>query len=171
MCNFDFGCCVAKSKSPNPEKTPRVTRKMPDNTKNLRTEKLGLAHLIKKEKGVFEPTKEQRQHILKLLGLDPRKFARSFDALRLLVPSFEQVKGPQHIQMIEIKVTSKHLPNFPDKFFFGMTKNEEDLMKLFGENFKLCLLSVYGEGKYLLLTQAELEKRIKNRRIQYQINL
>lgn len=147
------------------------TRPLPDNAKNLRTEKLGLKHLSAKDKNILELTREQRHRLLKLLDLNTKQYGRSFDAIRLLVDSFEEIKSLKDFEVIEIKVTQKHLPNFPDNFFFGMTKNEEDLMVKLGDSFKLCLISVHGEGQHLFLTHADLQKRIKNKRIQYQINL
>jgi len=47
--------------------------------------------------------------------------------------------------LIEIKVTEKELPRLsesPTGFFFGMTDNEEMLLRIFEGKSSLCLVSV-----------------------------
>ncbi len=77
--------------------------------------------------------------------------------------------------MVEIKVTRKHLPKLssdPRGFFFGMTENEEMLLKVFGTNAVLCLVSVNPESEgHFLADWDALQKLDMNKRIQYQINI
>jgi hypothetical protein len=145
--------------------------KTPNHEKNQDTEDAGLLYLKKMEKGIHVPTKEQRQQILVHFGIS-KKFGQTFDAVRLKVKKFEDVKTALDFELIEVKVTQKELANFPKGFFFGMTENEEMLLKVFEPNFKLCLVSLFpGAEAHRMFTYSELEAAVRNKRIQYQINL
>jgi hypothetical protein len=99
------------------------SRKKPDNKKNYATEKDGLRLLMSREATVVVPNKEQKIALLKILGLDPKKYSRSFDAVRLKVSSIEEVRTIADFEPLEVKVTGKHLENFPAGFIFGITEN------------------------------------------------
>ena len=77
--------------------------------------------------------------------------------------------------MIEVEVTQKFLPdldNTPTGFFFGMTENEEMLLKIFSNRAHLCLVSVNPESRGLFLTGWNHFQTLNmNKRIQYQINM
>ena len=150
---------------------PVAKTKMPNHEQNLETETDGLAFIVQHEKGIFVPDKDQRLWLLDIMGVS-KKFVRTFDAIRLKVASFEKIKNARDFELIEVKVTGKKLPKFPEGFFFGMTENEEMLMKVLEPNFQLCLVSLHAEGgEYKMLTHAGLAKLVRNKRIQYQINL
>lgn len=145
--------------------------KKPNHEKNLDTEQDGLAFIVAKEKGIYVPDKDQRLWLLDIMGVS-KKFVRTFDAIRLKVASFDKIKNARDFELIEVKVTGKKLPNFPEGFFFGMTENEEMLMKVLEPNFQLCLVSLHSDGgEYKVLTYSGLNSLVKNKRIQYQINL
>jgi hypothetical protein len=123
------------------------------------------------EKGIHIPSKAERQQILALFGIS-KKFGQTFDVARLKVKKFENVKSAKDLELIEVKVTQKKLAKFPTGFFFGMTENEEMLLKVLDPNFKLCLISLYpGAEAHGLFTYSELNAAIRNKRIQYQIIL
>ena len=144
---------------------------MPDHEQNLETEQDGVAFLVEHEKGIFVPDKDQRLWLLDIMGVS-KKFVRTFDAIRLKVASFEKIKNARDFELIEVKVTGKHLPKFPEGFFFGMTENEEMLLKVLEPNFQICLVSMHEKGlEYKILTYSGLAKLVRNKRIQYQINL
>ena len=148
-----------------------ATFKTPNHEKNSDTEDAGLLYLKAKEKGIHIPSKEERQQILAFFGIS-KKFGQTFDAVRLRVKKFKDVKVATDMELIEVKVTQKHLKNFPAGFFFGMTENEEMLLKVFEPNFKLCLVSLFpGAEAHRMFTYKELETSVRNKRIQYQINL
>ena len=146
------------------------SRKKPDNLQNLETEHEGLALLRKVDKAVYVPTKVEKLAVLKMMGVS-EKFVRTFDALRLKVPAYSKIKNAKDFELIEVKVTQKALDRFPEGFFFGMTENEEMLLKVLEPNFKLCLVSMAGAGHFRYLTYSELVKLVRNRRIQFQVNL
>ena len=146
-------------------------RRDPDNKKNLGTERAGISYLRRKDSHVHSLSKEQRKWILNFLNLDSKKFGRSFDLVRLKVRKFELVKRRDDFELLEVKVTRKNLPNFPEGFFFGMTKNEENLMKKMGRRCLLCLVSLGGRRRVQYMTLKKLKSLIKRKRIQYQINL
>ena len=76
------------------------------------------------------------------------------------------------IILIELKTTKKKLLNFPSGFFFGVTENELNLAEMLGSKFKFCFLSLFkGYEEYTFMTYTELNKRIRDKRIQYQVNL
>jgi hypothetical protein len=99
-------------------------------------------------------------------------FVATFDALRLNVGSFDEIRSARDFDLLEMKVTDKHLPNFPAGFFFGMTENEEMLLKVFKGKYFLCLVSLNPQNpKHCLVDWDELKKRTQQKRIQHQINL
>lgn len=78
----------------------------------------------------------------------------------------------EDIFFIELKTTKKFLPENPKGFFFGATENEFNFGKILGERFRFCFVCLNESSlSYKLLTINELEKIIKNKRIQFQINL
>ena len=78
----------------------------------------------------------------------------------------------EDIILVELKTTKKYLPENPKGFFFGATENEFNFGKILGDRFRFCFVSLNEKlQSYVLLTIEELEIKIRNRRIQYQINL
>ena len=78
----------------------------------------------------------------------------------------------EDIFFVELKTTKKYLPDNPKGFFFGATENEFNFGKLLGNRFRFCFVSLHEKGSsFVMLSLPELEKIIRNRRIQYQINL
>lgn len=142
---------------------------------NNKTEKEGLAYLLAADTRFINPSKESRRVILDALGLD-KKYARAFDLL--MVEGHANTEDeiafdrPEAMTLIELKTTKKMLPANPKGFFFGATKNEFDLAEKLDDRFKFCFVCLHPESKsYALLTLSELERIIKTKRIQYQINL
>lgn len=148
-----------------------MSRKKPHNEENLLTENEGLALITGLDKTVVVPTKGQKAHLLQLMGVSSR-FIRTFDAIRLKgVKSFQDIRNATHFELIEVKVTQKDLKDFPRKFFFGMTENEQMLLMVLEPNYKLCLVSLAKDGAFEYLDYSRLKSLVKNKRITYQINL
>jgi hypothetical protein len=79
---------------------------------------------------------------------------------------------PEDLILVELKTTKKKLLSLPAGFFFGATDNEFQLARKLGEQYKFCFISLHPETpKYSLLSLEELEKIIRTKRLQYQINL
>lgn len=145
--------------------------KEPHNQSNLDSEGKGLNMLLEEDSRLVIPTVAQKKLLLSILDY-PNIYTRSFDLVRLNVDSFESVKSSKDFVLIEVKVTSKKLVDFPTGFFFGLTKNEESLLQRLKGTFLLCLVSIHPESqKSIYLDYDALIARIKNKRIQYQINL
>lgn len=145
--------------------------KVPHNRSNLESEDNGLNMLLEEDSRLIIPTLAQKKSLLSILDF-PNIYSRSFDLVRLNVDSFESVKSRKDFILIEVKVTSKKLVDFPSGFFFGLTKNEESLLEGLEGTFLLCLISIHPESrKFIYLDHVALKERIKNKRIQYQINL
>ena len=122
----------------------------------------------------YVPSLDERKQVLNWLGMSS-KFVRSFDALQLNVDKFEDASGLADFSLIEIKVMEKELPRLsesPTGFFFGMTDNEEMLLRIFEGKSSLCLVSVNPRSPgYFMLDWDELQKLDLNKRVQYQINI
>lgn len=145
--------------------------KEPHNQSNLESEDSGINMLLEEDSRLRIPTLAQKKSLLSILDF-PNIYTRSFDLVRLNVDSFESVKSRKDFVLIEVKVTSKKLVDFPSGFFFGLTKNEETLLQGLEGAFVLCLVSIHPESrKSIYLDHEALTERIKNKRIQYQINL
>jgi len=109
------------------------------------------------------------------LNIDKRYY-KSFDLI--LIPWYTNLENTinfsniDDITLIELKTTKKKLASLPAWFFFWATQNEFDLAKQLWERYKFCFVSLHEESRwYELLTLKELDKIIKRKRIQYQINL
>ena len=144
---------------------------------NNRLEKDGIEFMKRNRTGYFSVDSKERKHILDMLG-QPHSFARAFDMI--YIPTYEGSIVTQdtidthidEITLIELKVTRKYLPENPKGFFFGATQNEFDFGGMLQDKFRFCFVSLHERGSsHVLLTVAELEAMIRNRRIQYQINL
>ncbi len=142
---------------------------------NNRTENEAIAFLLKQNPRFIHPDKEGRKRIMESLKLD-KKFSRAFD-LVIVGKHTNHEKAiealtTEPVTLIELKTTKKkHLKN-PEGFFFGATKNEFDLAEKMGDGYMFCFVSLHPESlSYALLTLKELEKRIRTKRLQYQINL
>jgi hypothetical protein len=73
---------------------------------------------------------------------------------------------------VELKTTKKKLPNLPKGFFFGATQSEFEIAEKLGDKYKFCFVSLHEETKgYVLITLEKLNKIIRTKRIQFQINL
>jgi hypothetical protein len=142
---------------------------------NNKTEKEAISFLLDFDNNFLNPDKKSRMIIMEILAID-KKYARAFDLI--LIPghtNLEEVielNSKEDIILIELKTTKKKLPNLPKGFFFGATESEFNLAKKLGDQYKFCFISLHEETpNFILLTLDELEKVIKSKRIQYQINL
>ena len=141
------------------------------------TEKEGVNYLIENSTGFFKIDLSTKKELLDLLKIEHR-FLQSFDLIYVpemvgeIADSGFVKTYLEDILLIELKSTKKYLPENPKGFFFGATENEFNFGKILGSRFRFCFVSLNEKGSsYALLTLDELEERIKNRRIQYQINL
>lgn len=141
------------------------------------TEKEGVNFLLENYTGFFKVDLHTKKELLDLLNIEHR-FLQSFDLIyvpemvgKIADTGFVQTYL-EDILLIELKTTKKYLPDNPKGFFFGATENEFNFGKILGSRFRFCFVSLNERGSsYALLTLDELEGRIKNKRIQYQINL
>ena len=143
--------------------------------KNNKTEYEAIAYLLKCDPRYNHLDKEGRKRVMEVLGLDKR-FLRAFDLVLVKgwtdKDSLLSLTDKEDITLVELKTTKKHLPNNPSGFFFGATENEFKLAELMGDRYKFCFISLHPDScSHALLTLQELEKRMKAKRVQYQINL
>lgn len=144
---------------------------------NNRTEKQGINFLIEKDFGFFRIEKEMKKLLLDKVDI-PHRYLQSFDMV--YIPKYKGTNFTnetidahlEEILFIELKTTKKYLPENPKGFFFGATENEFNFGELLGDKFRFCFVCLNENSlSYSLLTIKELESKIKNKRIQYQINL
>lgn len=145
---------------------------------NNNTEKEGINYLLQNHTGFFQIDRESKKEILLLLNLDT-KYSKTFDLIYIpnlkntvFIDNLKLKTHLKEIHLIELKTTKKYLPENPTGFFFGATKNEFDFAMLLGDRFRFCFVCLNPKSQsFKLLTLTELERSIKNKRIQYQINL
>jgi hypothetical protein len=144
---------------------------MPNHEANYDRQDRGFEMLKKELPGFYAPTPAEKKKILEILGISQR-FKATFDAIRLKVASFADVQNARDFDLLELKVTDKCLPNLPQGFFFGMTENEEMLLKVFEGKYFLCLVCMNAKSRgYALVDWSQLKDLTQNKRVQYQINL
>ena len=141
------------------------------------TEKEGINHLIENETGFFKIDLSTKKELLDKINI-PHSYLQSFDLIyipRMKGVHFQQEYIETHLDemiFIELKTTKKYLPENPKGFFFGATENEFNFGKLLGDKFRFCFVCLNARSpSFALLTIKELEKIIRNKRVQYQINL
>jgi hypothetical protein len=144
---------------------------MPDHAANTVSQSAALEVLRESLPGFYVPTKTEKKKLLELMGISKR-FAQTFDVIRLRVEGFEQIQSAKDFDLLEMKATNKCLPAMPQGFFFGMTENEEMLLKVFEDKYFLCLVCVHPKSRgFKLVGWDELKSLSQNKRVQYQINL
>lgn len=145
---------------------------------NNKTEKEALNLLLAERDDLLIPDAKGRLAIVEALGIDKR-FRRTFDLVRIPGHRFGEsqveIQTPSSITLFEIKSTKKLLPDFPKGFFFGATANEFDLAQTLGERFQFCFVSLHPQQpparRVAYFSLAELEKLIRTKRTQFQVNL
>lgn len=144
---------------------------MPDHAASTALQRAALALLSEQLPGFYTPTKLEKKKLLELMGISKR-FAQTFDAIKMHVASFAEIQSAKDFDLLELKATNKHLPSMPQGFFFGMTENEEMLLKVFEGKYFLCLVCVHPKSPgFKLVDWDQLKTLTQNKRVQYQINL
>ena len=141
------------------------------------TEKEGVNYLMENHTGFFKIDLSTKKELLNLLNIE-HNFLQAFDLIYVPEMIDKEVNSSfihtylEDIILVELKTTKKYLPENPKGFFFGATENEFKFGALLGDRFRFCFVSLNEKGSsFSLQTIQELEKRIKNKRIQFQINL
>jgi len=141
------------------------------------TEKEGVLFLLDNHTGFFKIDLETKKALLDLLKIE-RRYLQSFDLIYISEMVGKTINSDflrtylEDIIFVELKTTKKYLPENPKGFFFGATENEFNFGKLLKDRFLFCFVTLNEKApSFVLLTIEELEKRIRNKRIQYQINL
>lgn len=141
------------------------------------TEKEGVNHLIENETGFFKIDLSTKKELLDKINI-PYSYLQSFDLIyipRMNGIHFKQEYIETHLDemiFVELKTTKKYLPENPKGFFFGATENEFNFGMLLGDKFRFCFICLNElSPSFAMLTIKELEKIIRNKRVQYQINL
>lgn len=140
---------------------------------NNKTESEALSYLLKSQKNFVALDKETRKHVMEVFNLD-HSFSRAFDLI-LFTGKGDLIVSKKNLPrmvLVELKTTKKKINDIPRGFFFGATENEFKLANKLGDKYLFCFVSLHPESKsYELLTLLELEKLMRTKRIQYQINL
>lgn len=141
------------------------------------TEKEGINYLIENYTGFFKIDLTIKKQLLDLLNVEYR-YLQAFDLIYIpnlvgVIINSETIETYlEDMILVELKTTKKYLPENPKGFFFGATENEFNFGEILGEKFRFCFVSLNEKGSsFALQTIDELKARIKNKRIQFQINL
>lgn len=141
------------------------------------TEKEGINYLIENYTGFFKIDLTIKKQLLDLLNVEHR-YLQAFDLIYIpnlvgVIINSETIETYlEDMILVELKTTKKYLPENPKGFFFGATENEFNFGEILGEKFRFCFVSLNEKGSsFSLQTIDELKARIKNKRIQFQINL
>ena len=142
---------------------------------NNKSEKEAINFLVESNIEFLNPDKESRKFIMEKMNI-PSQFSRAFDLIMIRGRNNKsqniELSDFEELTLIELKTTKKKLPNLPKGFFFGATESEFQLARLMKDKYKFCFISIHKDSlSYSLLTLDELDKIIKTKRIQYQINL
>ncbi len=142
---------------------------------NNKSEKEAIEFLMQSDSSFISPDKTSRKKLLEVFKIDP-KYARAFDLLLIQghtnLEEVIELETLENVTFVELKTTKKKLPNLPKGFFFGATQSEFDIAEILGERYLFCFVSLHPETmKYVLISLGELNKIIRTKRIQYQINL
>src|SRR6266481_6010242 len=119
---------------------------MPDHAASTALQRAALALLSEGLPGFYVPNKTEKKKLLELMGISKR-FAQTFDAIKMHVASFAEIQSAKDFDLLELKATNKCLPALPQGFFFGMTENEEMLLKVFEDKYFLCLVCVHPNSR------------------------
>lgn len=149
--------------------------------RNLKTEDRARALLLSSNDRFQQLDLDARKVILAHFSQDPKRH-RTFDLIRTAAPVDQLDAESIHahldsLELIELKGTQKPIQDESLKgFFFGATENEFDMARELGLRYKFAFVvlndqNVLGREFFVLLTLEELEKRIRTKRLQYQINL
>ena len=140
--------------------------------RNNGTESEGLAFLFAQDPKFIRLDKSGRKRMLELFDLAPT-FSRAFDCVFFTGDGLKPISemSREEVILVELKTTKKKLLDNPKGFFFGATHNEFDLAKKLGDRYRFCFISLHPESlSYKLLSLAEVNKIIRTKRLQYQIN-
>jgi len=144
---------------------------MVNHKKNRKVERDSLQYLLEAMPGFYVPDLSEKRRLLSILGVS-RRFSQAFDGIRMHVENYAAIQTAADFDLIETKTTGEYLPNFPKGFFFGMTENEEMLLKVLEGKYLLCFVSLSPALRvHQLVSWAQLKLLIRTKRIQYQINL
>ncbi|MCU1284777.1 MAG: hypothetical protein JWO13_1127 [Acidobacteriales bacterium] len=144
---------------------------MPDHVKNKAKQVQGLGLLKKVMPSFYVPSLPEKKRLLQILGISKR-FINTFDGIRMNVSSFADVENAKDFDLLEIKNSDAYLPDLPHGFFFGLTENEEMLLKVFEDKYFLCFVCLNEKSPGVeLIGWTKLHNLIRNKRVQYQINL
>jgi hypothetical protein len=141
------------------------------------TEKEGVLFLLENHTGFFKIDLDTKKELLDLLKIE-RRYLQSFDLIYVPNMVGKTINSDflktylEDIVFVELKTTKKYLPENPKGFFFGATENEFNFGKILKDRFLFCFVTLNEKSpSFVLLSIEELEKIIRNKRIQYQINL
>lgn len=128
------------------------------------------------------PNRETRQAIIDQLPVSGSFGVQTFDAVLLPTPgpALNPASVSTHISeltLIEMKATTKPIKNGAlNGFFFGATQNEFEMASALKDRYQFAFivlnnLNEFGRPFFVLLTYEQLERRIRQRRTQFQVNL
>lgn len=147
---------------------------------NKGTEKVGLSLLLTDARFQRIDLAAKRR-ILALIGKTDAFGIQTFDAVMTPEPAdpitVDNVESAfPSLRLIEMKTTRKAIQNESlNGFFFGATEREYEMARTLGDRYMFAFVVLssaneYGRPFAVLLTLDEVERRTRQKRIQYQVN-
>ena len=141
------------------------------------TEKEGVLFLLDNHTGFFKIDLDTKKELLDLLKIE-RRYLQSFDLIYVPEMIGKTINSDflktylEDIIFVELKTTKKYLPENSKGFFFGAIENEFNFGIVLKDKFLFCFVTLNEKApSFVLLSIEELDEIIRNKRIQYQINL
>ena len=147
---------------------------------NKGTENRGLALLLTDARFQAVDVSTKRR-ILELIGIEGAFGVQTFDAIMTKTPSppitIDNLDNHiDAIRLVEMKTTRKPISSAELRnFFFGATEREYAMAEALGDRYLFAFIVLndvndYGRPFAALLSLAEVERRTRARRIQFQVN-
>lgn len=148
--------------------------------RNQGTERLAI-RLLEAEGRLQKPDRAAKKRILELLDVTGDWSGQTFDAI--VVPQkckpITAENAEEHladIRLVEVKSTKKPIADEAlNGFFFGSTKRQYDLAAALGDRYVYAFAVLNSNNRFgapfvVLLSPAEVARRTRARRVQYQVN-
>jgi hypothetical protein len=157
-----------------------VESKFTKSRTNKGTENRGLALLLTDPRFQAVDTFTKRR-ILELIGIEGAFGVQTFDAVMTSTPQNDITLQSiddlvDDVSLIEMKTTRKPIKSAAlNGFFFGATEREYAMAKALGDRYRFAFIVLnesneYGRPFAVLLPLAEVVRRTRAQRIQYQVN-
>lgn len=173
--------CRLISEPPDRIIAPMRPPRLGQSKRNRGVEREAISLLLDRDARFQLPDRATKQALLAQLDAEGSWSAATFDLIMTSTPRPPLISAAltseTGIRLVEVKSTRKAIADARlGGFFFGATEREYALAEYLGSRFLFAFVilnskNVYGRPFAVLLTLAELERKTRQRRVQFQVNL